>query len=255
MTIYEYDGSFEGLLCCVFEGYRTKVWPEEIRLNTQRQVDFISKIITIHTRVEEAERVWKGIQKQTSSEVASNILKAFLSEIKNIEIFIFNYIRVVFDLRTEIDKNYANPYILKIKQVVRQVNQEVHRMHAFVRFQKTTDNIFYASIFPDFNVIPLIGDFFKKRFADQRWLIYDTKRGVGIYYDLDNIQQIQFENGKVNLKTGDVNKESRDAKEDMYQILWTNYFKAVNIVERKNLKLQARSMPRKYWRYLTELKK
>lgn len=32
-------------------------------------------------------------------------------------------------------------------------------------------------------MLPLIGKFFAKRFADQSFVIFDVKRGFGIYYE------------------------------------------------------------------------
>ena len=57
-------------------------------------------------------------------------------------------------------------------------------MEAFVRFQLTKDGLYYCIIQPDYNVLPLISNHFEKRYADQRWLIYDSRRKYGIYYDL-----------------------------------------------------------------------
>ena len=47
-------------------------------------------------------------------------------------------------------------------------------------------------------------------------------------------------------------KEILDEKEELYQHLWQQYFKSVNIVARKNTKLHIQHMPKRYWKYLTE---
>ena len=41
---------------------------------------------------------------------------------------------------------------------------------------------------------------------------------------------------------------------DEFEDLWRNYFKSTTIKERINLKLQKRSMPKRYWNNLTECK-
>ena len=43
---------------------------------------------------------------------------------------------------------------------------------------------FLSLVRPDFNVLPLIQPHFKRRYQDQRWLIYDEQRKFGLYYDL-----------------------------------------------------------------------
>lgn len=41
---------------------------------------------------------------------------------------------------------------------------------------------------------------------------------------------------------------------DEYTDLWKTYFKATTIQERKNLKLQCRMMPKRYWKHILETK-
>jgi len=42
--------------------------------------------------------------------------------------------------------------------------------------------------------------------------------------------------------------------EEFYQKLWKSYFTHINIQERKNLKLQRQHMPRRFWKYLPEMR-
>lgn len=41
--------------------------------------------------------------------------------------------------------------------------------------------------------------------------------------------------------------------DDEYCELWKTYFKSTTINERRNLKLQARMMPRRYWKHIFEV--
>ena len=113
-------------------------------------------------------------------------------------------------------------------------------------------NIKCSEIFPDFDVLTLIITHFKNRYQDQKWLIYDGKRGYGVYYDLENVEIISFDQeAQNNLK----NKDNLfDAKEIEYQKLWIEYFDHTNIKERKNTKLHVQHVPKRNWKYLTEKK-
>ena len=177
----------------------------------------------------------------------------YLSEQSNIEILIFNFIRCVMASNdATILQNFANEYILKAAKIEKMIHREVHRMHAFVRFQKAKEGIFYAAIEPDFNVIPLLGDHFERRYADQPWIIFDTKRHYGLHYDLDTTQYITLDSPIFNTNTGALQPDVMDEKEQNYQHLWENYFQSVNIKERKNIKLHIRHVPKRYWKYLIE---
>jgi probable DNA metabolism protein len=124
-------------------------------------------------------------------------------------------------------------------------------MEAFVRFQQTADNLYYAIIEPDYDVLPLLTKHFQDRYADQRWLIWDNKRRYGIYYDLQTVAvvTVSFEAETNNGKDISI---VYDAKEELYQQLWQQYFKSVNIPARKNTRLHLQHMPMRYWKYLPE---
>ena len=124
-------------------------------------------------------------------------------------------------------------------------------MEAFVRFRLTKDDIYFASIEPDFNVLPLIEKHFKRRYADQKWVIYDIKRGYGLFYDLETVELINmdFPENFNFTKTDDAFFATQEFE---FQKLWQDYFKATNIASRKNMKLHIRHVPKRYWKYLSE---
>jgi probable DNA metabolism protein len=253
MAIYIYDGSFEGLLSCVFESYRTKTVPQNIAEEQQHQFTLLDNMITVPTNDEYAARVLKSIDARTNDRAAHIVYQLFLSELPQIEMLIFNFIAaIIHKINPLILDNFANEYILKASQIERMMHREVHRMHAFVRFQKAKEGIFYAAIDPDFNVLPLIGDHFERRYADQPWVIFDTKRHYGLHYDLTKTTFVTLDDPIFNISTGDLKPEIIDEAEKNYQALWENYFQSVNIQERKNPKLHIRHVPKRYWKYLVE---
>lgn len=127
-------------------------------------------------------------------------------------------------------------------------------MKAFIRFQKWSDGTFFTAVTPDFNVLPLIIQHFKNRYADQKWIIYDSKRHFGIYYDLKNVEKVSFDEidfqYQNNENTPSIGSDELQAK---YEMLWKDYFKSTNIKERKNIKLHTQHVPKRYWKYLTEI--
>jgi probable DNA metabolism protein len=98
----------------------------------------------------------------------------------------------------------------------------------------------------------LATDHFKKRFSDQKWLIYDTKRNYGYYYDLQKITEVTFTDSTINFETGRLQKEALAEDEIAFQKLWKIYFAEMTIKERINPKLQRQFMPKRYWKYLVE---
>ena len=126
-------------------------------------------------------------------------------------------------------------------------------MEAFIRFQRTKDDLYFATIAPDFNVLPLIASHFKDRYADQNWLIFDNRRRYGIHYDSATLKLVEVLVDLQKDTSGEFLSQSVCHEEEVeYQKLWKEYFDSVNIASRKNTKLHIRHVPARYWRYLTE---
>jgi probable DNA metabolism protein len=248
-----YDGSFEGFLTCVFEVYERKSETGTIVRNNLYQPLLEEEVITIDADSAKANRVWAGLKKKTSTDKLNQFYKAFLSEREDMEDNLLGFIRYVFGSTEIVEKDFSNKSTLYISQIAKQVHREKHRMEAFIRFQLTTDNIYYAAIEPDFNVLPLIVKHFKDRYADQHWIIYDRKRSYGIQYSSETfkVTEVQLtlteETDRTFLPQSVVAEE-----EPHYQQLWQQYFSSVNISPRKNTKLHVRHVPLRYWKYLTE---
>jgi len=251
MYFYTYDGTFEGLLTSIFEIYDRKAVPDKICRIGSEQPGLFAQTITVVTDESKAERVWQGLGKKISKEARKNLYKAFLAEHPQVEMLIYEYARLAFASKISIEENFAADCVRELAQLNKQVFRESHRMEAFIRFQKTADGLFYATIAPDFNILPLLSDHFEKRYADQRWLIYDSKRHYGLFYDLEKVNQIVLEE-TITDRSGKLPTAILEDKEELYQQLWQTYFQHVNIPERKNNKLHLRHIPRRYWRYLTE---
>lgn len=253
MTIYVYDGSFEGLVSTVFQIFFDKVLPQNILEESRCQLGLLDDVRRVDADETKVERVLYGLNQRSDGRAALLVYKMFLSERPQFEMAILRFIKTVMDSRHHnILGNYADPHIAEALRIEKMIGREVHRMHAFVRFQKSADGIFQAAINPDFNVLPLIGSHFEKRYADQPWLILDTLRHYALYYDLKTTHFLESDDPLLAISPARHDGQWQDEKEDLYQQLWVSYFHAVNIQERKNPKLHLRHMPRRYWRYLIE---
>ncbi|HEX8376348.1 MAG TPA: TIGR03915 family putative DNA repair protein, partial [Pedobacter sp.] len=246
MTTLVYDASWQGLLTAVFEVYEYKLGNVAIVIEERFEPAMFSDSRKVISDNKKAERVWLGLKKSISTKGLNDIYSSFLSGLPNIETMLLHYIQLV--LKTPNGEvAFGNSSVLKVCQVSKMVHREKHRMEAFIRFRLTKDGIYYAHIEPDFNVIPLIASHFKKRYADQKWLIYDLKRSYGIFYNLETVEEVTFE---VSESAGDQSIFCEEEEE--YQTLWKDYFKHVNIESRKNTKLHLQHVPRRYWKHLTE---
>ncbi|MBC7605918.1 MAG: TIGR03915 family putative DNA repair protein [Burkholderiales bacterium] len=252
MTTYLFDGSFEGLLTAVFEYYERKPGSIQLVSENDHQPSLMDDTFEVVSDEAKAKRVWTGLKKKLSADWQQRFYKAFLSEEATTFQHLFDFACYIFDQPPGAEQNFGHPAVVAISKMDRSVNRERHRMKAFIRFEETTDGIFYAAVEPDFNVLPLIASFFKNRYADQRWIIYDLKRKYGLYYDLQQVTEIQLQYLPEVKSKSNLPEAILQDKEQLYALLWKDYFKSTNIPARKNMKLHLQHVPKRYWKYLTE---
>ena len=252
MTTLLYDGSFEGLMTAVFEVFEYKYDVVEIiAQENYTQQDFFAETHEVITNLEKADRVLKKLEENIGRQGISQLMTVYFSERKDLERLILSAVRhSINHPKLNILKDLANDDILEISKICKSVGRERHRMTAFVRFEFLQDEVYFAKIEPDFNVLPLIKKHFKERYADQKWMIFDLKRYYGIFYDLKEVQffypdESQMQNFR---NSGNFHHD----EEKKYQTLWQRYFTKTNIPERKNMKLHLQHVPKRYWKYLTE---
>ncbi|RXJ50653.1 TIGR03915 family putative DNA repair protein [Gelidibacter gilvus] len=246
-----YDSTFDGFLTCVFQVYESKLKQVSFQRKNQVQESLFGINTEIITDLEKADRVWKGIRSHSTARGSLRLYYAFLSEQAQIESLLLTYIQQAFKSRIPLDSDFGNEMVLKISQIAKSVGREKHRMEAFVRFKLTKDDIYFANIEPDFDVLPLISKHFKSRYADQKWIIYDLKRQYGLYYDLEKVEMMNLTLPE-NFDPTQTASEYFTPSEMEFQTLWQNYFQSTNIVARKNIKLHIQHVPKRYWKYLSE---
>lgn len=252
MRTFVFDGSFTGLLTAVFDRYELRAGQARLVPVSHFAPQLLEEPHTVITDEAKSSRVWKGLSKKLSPDWQQRFYKTYLSELPESFQHLFDFAAYIFDNPKGAEADYGHPSVVAIAKMDKSVNRERHRMKAFIRFQQTSDGIFYAPIEPDYNVLPLIASFFKNRYADQKWIIYDVKRKYGLYYDLESVEEIAIDISERDANAIFLPNESADEKEELYGLLWNDYFRNTNIPARRNMKLHIRHVPKRYWKYLTE---
>lgn len=253
MVVYVFDGSFEGLLTAIFDSYERKHKHVQLIWDKLHQPSMLADEHVVISDEQKAQRVWKALKKKIDTRWANSFYTSYLSEDAQAFNDLFGFAHYIFDNPEGAYKNFGNPFVIAIDKMAHKVSRERHRMKAFIRFQKTADGIYYCPVEPDFNVLPLIAKFFKDRYADQQWIIYDVRRKYGLFYDLKSVEEITYEFvSEIDTKSVQLPKNLTDDKEELAAILWKDYFKSTNIPARKNMKLHLQHVPKRYWKYLTE---
>ena len=253
MTIYLYDGTFEGLLTALFDAYVRRTFPDGLLRETEPLPLFFDEAYHVITDLEKAGRVWNGLCRKLPHHSITLVTYCWLSENPEAPRLLMRYMKKVFDAQQAIDTNFADSTVLRVTQLGRKVGGERYRILQFMRFQKLADGTYFGVIEPLYNVLSLTIGHFRDRFADQRWIVYDARRRFGYYYDGTEISEITFADAsQAALLTGKPDESLLDKSEKLFQMLWKNYFDSICIRERLNPVKHKKDMPVRYWKFLTE---
>lgn len=256
MLAFYYDKSFEGLLCAIFDAFKLKKMPECLLSDDDVVPLLVSDSHHVEFRNSKYERVYSALQKKLSKIALNQILFTWLSELPESDLIIFRYICKVFKSNYSIETDFGDPDVLAIHDIAKKVNKEKHHIQQFVRFNAiknpTSDGkIYFAVIGPIYNALPLTTRFFKDRYADQKWAIYDEKRQYGYFYDLEKLEKISLNDDLI--INNKINQDYLTDDEKLFQTMWYRYCNALTIKERINPKLQRQNMPRRFWQHLPEM--
>lgn len=106
-------------------------------------------------------------------------------------------------------------------------------------------NTFYlAFCAPDHFVLPLLADHFKRRFGTIPWAIVDEKRDIALICEREKQPVLRPASGIA----------AQNAGKDDWEELWRQYHRVINNEARANPILQKQFMPKRYWKYLSEMR-
>ena len=235
---YLYDGSYYGMLCCVFESFSAKELPLEI----------VSDGITlfpvkeIATDIDKAERVENGIINKISGDALNYVRLAYLCSYKDKEIAVIRFLRAGFKYGKRVADMLTHEDVMPIAKAVKLISTEKVRWIEFIRFSEY-DKVLISIIEPENRVLPLIVSHFTNRFPNERFMVYDRTHKEALIYEkkqADIIPLIDFE------------LPEADGEEQKYRKLWRMFYDNIAIEERRNERCRMNFMPKKYWKRMTE---
>lgn len=250
MTII-YDGTYFGLLSSVFEAFRLRLQDKAVIVSQERyQPGLFGEPLRVSTQEAHARRVIAGL-KNRDPRATKLAYRCFQSEHERREELILHLVRRLTAEGGSVYQDLTDDRFVLLNRIDKQMGREIHRLHAFVRFQETPDGLFAAVMEPDFDVLPLAVDHFIERYPAMNWLIYDGRRQYGLLWDQHTLEQVTFhsdDHRRLKLLSSHLRSEG----EQDFQAYWKTYFASVDIPERRNMKLHLQHVPKRYWRYLVE---
>lgn len=236
--VYSYDGSFDGLMCCVFESYNRKEIPLDIIVGN----DTLFCVTEILTDKERARRVKDSIPVKMGDTVLEMVKIAYLAVFDGKERAILDYLRLGFDVGKRLPYLITNEIVSKIYSAVKAIKREKGHLVEFIRFSDYNGAL-VAVIDPVHYVLPLLSSHFVTRFPKEQFMIYDRAHNMALMYTEGKQAIIPIEEYEL---------PAPDPEEQKYRDLWRLFYDTVEVKPRHNEKCRMSHMPKKYWHNMTE---
>lgn len=241
---YRYDGSFNGLMCCVFESFYSKEMPLGI-FSPEDEQETLFELREIEADAEKAERVIESIPRKISLEAKSLVYHAFLTCLPEKELHILRFLHLGYRVGGKVTQMLTEPRVDVLNKAVQHLANEAHLLCGFVRFSEY-DGALLSVIEPKNCVLPLLADHFSGRFPEETFMIYDKTHSYALVHQNGSCEIIRVDNLEI---------PEADANEESYRALWENFYNSIAIEGRYNPKCRMTHMPKRYWAHMTEFQR
>ena len=243
MVDYLYDGSFEGLLTCIyFHYYNEKA--DGIFQREEYQASMLRPYMEVETDPGKSDIVYEAIKNKISAYDLRRIYRAYKADAEGKEKKILDYVRLGFIKGSCVSMLHGEPIVFAVQQIDKKVSCEIHRLKGLIRFSELEGGILYSPVEPDHDIVEFLADHFCDRYKNEPFIIHDVKRSKALvayggewyitYFTEDEVAGIS-------------------ENEQTYRELWKQYFENMAIKERINPRCQKNQMPVRYWKHLTEM--
>lgn len=237
-VVFQYDGSFDGFLCCVFESYVHKEFP--IAFYSDEECFSLYSVRSILTVPEHARRVYRGIFKR-SKRAAELLHRAFLTCMEDKELHLYTFVRKLMDEGPDFLRNQSDAAYYPVAKALRHMSGELEKLRGFIRFPSTVacwERKSSQKSSPPPAAKPLL------RSLCQRILFI---------YDSTHKDLLLYSSGRSRMMRVDSLQLALPGEEELcFRALWKRFYETVAIRERENPRCQNTFLPKRYRGTMTE---
>lgn len=261
------DGSVNGIFTAIYRAWEIGTSKTAVSVSGCEDMELFSEYRYFESDEAVAAKVADTIKSKLSAEIYSQIYSAALSCASDRGNIIYRFLIDAFRTGPGIVDHLANPYVMRIFQLDRNVTHEAHQFTGFLRFGKHEDNSgsFYIARFdPMNNVLDLVSNHFADRMLNDNWIIADTKRNIcslhktgSRHYIITDISDDALnkliESTRENTAADTHTPPSRTCppySNETIEELWEIFRTSVAVKPRLNEKLQQQLMPLRYRTYM-----
>ena len=218
--VYEYDGSYNGFLCCIFESYINREFPIAFASNEEFPALSLYSVRNVETVLAHSNRVLRSITDR-SPRAARLLYRAFHTCMDNREIHLYRFVQKLYADGPQFLRRPSDEACFPLYKAVRHLSGELEKLRGFVRFSDYS-GVLGAEIQPK-NRVRTHGEL----------LLYSG--GCSRIVQADSLILAP-----------------PDGQEAQYRKLWKTFFDTVAIEERCNTRCQNTFLPKRYRSVMTE---
>lgn len=240
--IYLYDGSYEGLLSCVFESVYSHEMPADVVPEDEAEPTlFCTRYI--ETDPEYARRVQASFTAKLSPEAGALVRDAFFSCVPGRERNILRFLLFAYKTGPRAVRMRAHELVAPLYEAQRRLLNETHLLLGFLRFSEY-DGVLVARIRPKGYVLPYLQDHFCGRFAGETFLIYDKTHAAALVWKDSRARIVELEGLETPPESGE---------ELTYRRMWRTFNETIAIALRENPRCRMTHCPKRYWGGMWEM--
>lgn len=239
--VYLYDGSFNELLDLISKLLKLNSKP----LNIYKEEDYQPSLLDEAVKLE-LNNAFDINKLGVSKNILKTIYYVYLSQECNKELIIYYFLLNALKYQDKIFTMRNLKCVTCTLKIAKHVSNELHKLKGFLRFKEINNHVLYGSISPTSNIIGLLSDHFATRLKNEYWIIKDVDRNLYSIYDKKKYYIVSGENIDI--------KEVKSDEEGEIENLWLSFFETIGIEARKNKRCQMNFMPKKYWKYIIEMR-
>ena len=242
-TIYTYDSSYHGFLCCVYKSVYSKEIPIQITTYDNAPTTLFD-ICEVQTNEENAMRVLSSIPKKISRDARRLIDEVFLSCLPDKELLMLKFLLRGYREGGKLLSMLGDPDVSPLLKAQRHLWGEAHLLKGFIRFADY-DGVLAGTITPKNFILPFLVEHFTQRFSKEDFLIFDKTHKVALVY-----QNRQFEI----ISIDSIEFPPVSENELHYRTMWKQFYNTISIQARENPRCRMTHMPKRYWENMTEVR-
>ena len=178
--VYEYDDSYEGFLCCIYESYVNKEFPIAFFSNEEFSVLTLYPVRCVKTDLTHSSRILRSIESR-SARAARLLYRAFHTCMADREACLYRFIQKLYADGPQFLRRTSDEACFPLYKAVRHLSGELEKLRGFVRFSDF-GGILGAEIEPKNRVLPFLRGYFCSRYANEPFFLYDRTHGELLLY-------------------------------------------------------------------------